>query len=339
MIERETAQEIEDQAVRWVARLDRDGGAEDAQAALSAWLAGDDRRRGAYFRAQAAWQMVNRARILGTGQYSFAATDETDAGITDVAHEEKISVPHGRRKFWIGALAASIAVASFVGWNRMDTPAQHIETALGEIRQVPLKDGSLIAVNTDTELEVALKPRLRQIGLAKGEAWFRVAKDRNRPFIVETGDVIVRAVGTAFSVRRARHGASVQVTEGVVEVWRTGDEANKIRVTAGERTFVNERSGGSPVAAQSAAIDRSLSWRSGQIVLSGDTLAAAVAEFNRYNDIKLEIRGDALARKQMVGRFRTNEPTAFAHSTATLFGADIEEAQNKIILSQPDSKF
>src|SRR3546814_17114732 len=76
------------------------------------------------------------------------------------------------------------------------------------------------------------------IALKSGEAWFQVAKDRARPFVVEIGDVRVRAVGTAFSVRREAHGVDVQGTEGVVGVWRVGDEANIRRVSAGKSACV-----------------------------------------------------------------------------------------------------
>jgi transmembrane sensor len=52
-----------------------------------------------------------------------------------------------------------------------------------------------------------MKPGLRQVKLDRGEAWFQVAKDPQRPFVVESGPVRVRAVGTAFSVRRREGGA------------------------------------------------------------------------------------------------------------------------------------
>src|SRR3546814_19850372 len=68
MIERETAQAINDRAASWVARMDREGGDPAVRAELKAWLAGDDRRRGAYFRATAAWTMLDPARVLGPGQ-------------------------------------------------------------------------------------------------------------------------------------------------------------------------------------------------------------------------------------------------------------------------------
>src|SRR3546814_15118414 len=83
-----------------------------------------------------------------------------------------------------------------------------------------------------------MKPEVRQVALKDGEAWFQVAKDRARPFVVEIGDVRVRAVGTAFAVKRTAAGVDVPVTEGVVEIWRVGDEANIQRVKAGARGLI-----------------------------------------------------------------------------------------------------
>jgi transmembrane sensor len=180
---------------------------------------------------------------------------------------------------------------------------------------VPLGDGSLVAVNTDSELSVALRPTLREISLDKGEFWLDVAKDVTRPFVVATGDVRVRAVGTAFSVRRRVHGADVLVTEGTVETWIVGDEQIRRRVPAGSRVFVSDIAGPSEVVAASTEIDRMLAWRSGEIVLDGETLADAADEFNRYNGRKLTI-DPVLANKRLIGLFHTNEPETFAHAAA-----------------------
>src|SRR3546814_1649845 len=138
-------------------------------------------------------------------------------------------------------------------------PDQQIQTAVGEIRRVPLSDGSLAAVNTQTSLDVTMKPQVREIALNDGEAWFQVAKDRARPFVVEVGDVRVRAVGTAFGVKRTAGGVDVQVTEGVVEVWRVGDEGHIQRVAAGSRVFVAPDKAIVPVVAASEEFDKARS--------------------------------------------------------------------------------
>lgn len=325
MSERETAQAISDRAAAWVARMDREGHDPAVRAELKAWLAGDDRRRGAYFRAKAAWNMLDRASVLGAGgsqSYEVAA-----AG----------GPWFSRRRLLWGGGAAAAAAALVVGVTRLDlfvVPDQQIETAIGEIRRVPLSDGSFAAVNTQSAVDVTMKPEVRQIALKSGEAWFQVAKDRTRPFVVEIGDVRVRAVGTAFAVKRVGSGVDVQVTEGVVEVWRVGNEANIRRVEAGSRAFIAPDKAVASVAAASEEIDKALAWRTGQIVLDGDTVAEAVSEFNRYNVRKIEVVGTALESEKMIGRFRTNEPDAFARAAATLLNAKAEIGTDRITLSQ-----
>jgi len=328
MEERETPQAINDRAAEWVARLDAGALDESAQADLDHWLAGDERRRGAFFRAQIAWRMLDRASVLGGG-----ARDQADA-------EEAVALPDGldrrvdrRRALWAGgAVAASIA-AAVLGVALKPKPSEQIETALGEMRRVPLEDGSLAAVNTDTRLAVDIQAESRNIRIDRGEAWFQVAKDKKRPFVVAVGDVRVRAVGTAFSVRRLEEGADVQVTEGVVEVWTIGREANAAKVAAGTRTYVTYASGSAASTENRLAIDRTLSWRDGQLVFEGDTLGDAAAEFNRYNAVKIRVSPE-LSGEKVVGRFRTNEPEAFARAASIMFDARIKRGDRNIELSR-----
>lgn len=332
MSERETAQAISDRAAEWVARLDRDGGDAAARAELEAWLAGDERRRGAYFRAQAAWHMLDRASVLGAGQ---APEQEQEAEEEDRELAGRNRWLPRRGVFWgAGAAVAASLAFGMLAPGLFAPPTQRIETAVGEIRRVPLDDGSLAAVNTQTTIEVTLSPEVREVDLARGEVWFRVAKDRSRPFVVDAGDVRVKAVGTAFAVHRIGTGVDVQVTEGVVEVWREGRETAVRRVSAGMRTFVGKAPSAVHVVAAADEIDRSLSWRTGQLVFEGDTVAEAAAAFNRYNAVKLEIADAALGREKMIGRFRTNEPEAFARAVATLMDARAEMRSDRIILSQ-----
>ncbi|MFX8562013.1 FecR domain-containing protein, partial [Acinetobacter baumannii] len=74
-------------------------------------------------------------------------------------------------------------------------------TKVGEIRRVPLVDGSVMTINSGTELQVRIAKRAREVELAQGEACFEVAKDAHRPFVVAAGKVRAKAIGTAFSVR------------------------------------------------------------------------------------------------------------------------------------------
>jgi len=304
----ENGNAIDAEAARWISRLDAGELPLEQRAALEGWLAQDSRHRGAFLRAQAAWQLLDRARAL------------------PVQREDAPTSLNRRRALVIGGAATAAAVSgSLFLWPR----ANAIETPVGEMRRVALKDGSIATVNTNSLLEVALKQDTRVLKLDKGEAWFDVAKDRARPFLVAAGKVRVRAVGTAFSVRKRDDGADVLVTEGTVETWTTEAPKDRKRVKAGSRVFVSDVAGPSQVIAAAAQVDRALAWRSGQIALDGETLEDAAAEFNRYNTRRLTI-DPALEEKRFVGWFRTNEPETFAQAAAKTLNATVVVSDNEI---------
>jgi transmembrane sensor len=310
----ETAREVADQAVEWATRIDAGSIDRDTDVVLRHWLEGDSRRCGALLRAEAALSFLDRGRAL--------------AGVIPKPEPRRIWI---RRKFLFAgaALAAGIAGAVIL----MVSP-HHYGTAVGETRELPLPDGSLVAINTESAIEVAIHPTVREVTLTRGEAWFKVAHDKTRPFVVSAGRIRVRALGTAFSVRRHDDGAEVQVTEGVIETWTIGEEDRRMQVPAGSKVYVAEYEAPRPIQA-SAEIERSLAWREGQIVLEGETLDDAVAQFNRYNTRKLVISDPDLASERLVGQFRATEPLTFAGAVAKTLGATVVEEGDTIRLSRP----
>ncbi|SFK45205.1 FecR family protein [Caulobacter sp. UNC279MFTsu5.1] len=314
-----SASEIDEEAADWAARVDARGLDVDHDPELRAWLKGDARRAGALLRAQAAISFLDRGRAL--------------AGAAPPVEAVPAERP-SRRALIAGAGGMAAALVGGVGLWR--ARPQRLETRLGEIRRVPLADGSLVAINTKTALDVAMKPRSRRIVLKEGEAWFQVAKDPERPFVVAAGPVRVRAVGTAFSVRRgdeAGAGVDVMVTEGVVETWVEGDPSPRRRVAAGGRIVL--ASAVSPTVAQSPSeIERSLAWRNGEIALDGESLEQAARLFNRYNSRQIVIEDPELARERFVGLFQTNEPESFAAAVAATLGAVVADDAGSIRISR-----
>ncbi|MBW6525682.1 FecR domain-containing protein [Sphingomonas sp. RHCKR7] len=293
----QSASEIADEAAAWVARLDAGDWSSEDEARLDQWLAADPRRRGALLHAQACWVALDRPAAPG-----------------------RAAVP--RRGLIMaagGALAASVA-GGFLWLARGTT----YRTELGEIRRVPLADGSTATINSDTRLEVILASRRREVRIASGEAWFRVAKDPARPFVVEAGQVVVQAVGTAFSVRRRDGGADIVVTEGVVQVWAAQADGYRTSLVAGQSAFFGDNAAVRISDASPSAVDRALAWRSGAIDLSGQTVAHAVDDFNRYNRRKLVLADPRLAGEQIDGIFRTDDPEGFAKALHDSFGVALD---------------
>jgi transmembrane sensor len=309
---RQSASEIEAEAARWVMRLDREGRTCDVADDLQNWLAGDTRRQGALLQAEAAWVMLDRGQLLSAEPGRRAANDS-------------LRVP--RRALFVGAGAA---IAAGVGAAFLLNLPEQYGTAVGEVRRIPLADGSTAAINTGSTINVDLGRDARRVRLEKGEAWFQVARDPSRPFRVEAGPVRVEAVGTAFSVRRRKGGADVRVTEGVVRVWVEGAEGHVVRLSAGAKAFVADNAAVTERTGAPSEIDRELAWRSGKIDLAGETLEQAVAEFNRYNARKLVVTDPDLAAERLYGVFRTDDPEGFAGAAAASLDASVSADADEI---------
>lgn len=311
-----SASEIDDEAADWAARIDARGLDVERDPDLQAWLDGDARRAGALLRAQAAISFLDRGRAL--------------AGAAPP--REAVVAKRPSRRTLVAGAGGAVAAALVGGLGLWAARPQRLGTRLGEIRRVPLADGSLVAINTKTALDVAMKPDSRRIVLREGEAWFQVAKDPDRPFVVAAGPVRVRAVGTAFSVRRADEagaGVDVMVTEGVVETWIEGDPGSRRRLSAGSRILL--ASAVLPTVAESPSeIERSLAWRNGEIALDGENLEQAARLFNRYNSRQIVIDDPVLARERFVGLFQTNEPESFAAAVAATLGAAVSDDERTI---------
>jgi transmembrane sensor len=308
---RDTAREVADQAAEWATKIDGGSIDRDTDEGLQRWLQGDSRRRGALLRAEATLSFLDHSRALA-GAFP--------------RPKPRAGTRTRRLIFACAALAASVVCVAILA-----TGNHRYGTGLGEIRSLPLADGSLVAINSQSSVEVSMHRDLREVTLTRGEAWFKVAHDKRRPFLVIAGRIRVRAVGTAFSVRRHDGGADVQVTEGIVETWTEGEEDRRVRVRAGSRAYVAEYEPPrlTPAAAE---IERSLAWRDGRIVLEGETLDEAVAQFNRFNARKLVVSDPGLAAERIVGQFRSNEPLTFAGAVATTLGARIDEEGETIRL-------
>lgn len=308
-------EQLDIEAALFVARMDRDVWSDGDEAELQAWLARSAQHPGALLRAEAAWMYIDP-------KYAQPASTQ------DEPLQPAVAGQTSRRKFLWGS-AAAIA-ASIAGGFMLTNPTGY-ETRIGEIRRVPLADGSTVAMNTATKVSVALKDEQRNIQLEKGEAWFQVAKDRMRPFTVEAGRARVRAVGTAFSVRIIDEGTEILVTEGEVEVWADGSAGSRSRLKAGFRGFVGNDASIDERAVASASFDRALAWRQGKIDLEGDRLDHAVAEFNRYNQRKIIIRDHAIINERFDGLFRTDDPEGFAKTVAISLNVPVELSENDVI--------
>jgi len=222
------------------------------------------------------------------------------------------------RRKWL-ALAAGVVVALALGWGATQelTPHKTYLTAIGQQRAVRLADGSLIQLNTHSRIDVRYNWRTRDIRLVEGEAQFTVARDAMRPFRVAAGSVSVEALGTQFTVQRyATERTRVLVTEGRIMInMDDRDQRAKLLLAAGQIAEIRRQGSGRALTVHTVSLTesaRQLSWLQGRIRFSGQTLAEAASEFNRYNSTQIVITDPAIGNKRISGIFPATEADAFA---------------------------
>lgn len=317
---------IDNEALQWVI-CHTSGALDDAgRAAFDAWFAADIRHQGAYLRAVAINRALDQARVQETLRPRRERLAIEWAGAS-------WNRANSRRAFLVtGGLAAGVAVLAGPAVFRAAPDQAILTTAKGEFRKVPLADTSVATINSGSRVEVRLTQQNRQIKLTRGEAWFEVAKDKSKPFIVDTGEVLVRAVGTAFGVRRYANGAEVLVTEGTVEVWSRDGTAQKRLLTAGEHAFVENHAADIAVARQPREVARKLAWREGKLIFNNQTLSEAVADFNRYSPRKIVIVDPQLWNRKLVGQYQIDAPELFAKDVSTFLDVPIVITADKIMI-------
>ena len=318
---------ISELAARWAVKAASGALTPAEERELNQWLEADPRHRGAYVRARAQWVDLDRLAALHGPA---------------VALDEPVQMS---RRYWIAASVAAVAVmGGGVSWLAMRDEQQRLVTGIGEVRRIPLADGSIVLLNTDSEVRVRLGTATRDIELSRGEALFEVAHDKTRPFIVRANDTAVRAVGTAFAVRLQATQVDVTVTEGVVELSDATSKATAAPTTRSapasrpQRVSANQRAVILPASAPAVSpipppqVSRQLAWREGMVSFDGETLQMAASEINRHNRRQIVVADALLAQRPLIGVFRATDVEGFAQAAAATLKARAVIAEDVIRL-------
>ena len=317
-------------AADWLARRDgEDWNAQD-EAALQAWLAECTAHRVAFLRLQAAWAETARLRALAAGQ-----------PVGTVATLAFAPRPRPRRPSrWRAGMAAAcvLALAGGLGWTGWQlggrSQASHA-SAVGEVLEVALADGSRATLSSDSRLEVRMDRGERHVSVVRGEAFFEVAHEAGRPFVVEAGGYRAVAVGTRYAVRRDADTLRVVVTEGRVRLESTPVADGGTRPVTLLPAGSVATAGGNGVLVRSLPLDqarRFTDWREGFLAFDDVPLAQAAAEFNRYNTRRLELADPALAELRIGGNFRWANLDGFVGLLEQGFPVRAERQPDRIVL-------
>jgi len=314
---------IQEEASQWLIRLDCGSLSDEEAEAFSAWLNTNQQHRDTMVELCRLWDNME---VLSELSALFPYDHKV------LSKPKNLSMGSKRTAFLFTAIAASILLMMTLLLHQQfgstvdgGTVSQQSEityrTLIGEQRDILLKDGSIAKLNTDSLVVVNFTDKQRSIRLVKGEAYFEVAHEPFRPFFVYASSGLVRAIGTAFSVRLKGQNIEVIVTKGKVEVAsaipdKTDglDDITAIisdeyltTLSVGQTAEFSENKINLVETIEPEVMSRKLSWQHGMLEFKGETLEEVVREISRYTDKKIIISDASIRDIRIGGYFKTGE--------------------------------
>jgi len=358
LVQFEDRETLEHEAREWLVRLDGDEPlTEPEKQALRTWMARSPAHHRELVRIAEFWDSSNVLTEL-------------------LIPMQQVASVAGRRRgqhswgFLLGSLlsprrTAALAVSLCLVWVAfsalvavpLDASNGIYASAIGELREETLADGSVLQINTDSQVRVEFSEQVRKIRLLRGEAHFQVAHNQDWPFEVYAGKGRVKAVGTAFLVRLEAEQLNVIVTDGRVDLALNRDAASAAlpdnqspasapllhtlgQLKQGEGALLDATASAESyqVLAQKD-MARQLSWREGYLVFEGESLSVVVAELNRYLPLRVEIVDQALREIPIGGRFKVGELEALFDVLEASFNIRVARLDDQHIqlFARPDA--
>lgn len=339
---------IQEQASQWLALIDR-GLSEQEKSELQLWAEVDAHRN----------ILVSMAKLWD----SMSTLSE----LSDLFPLEAQNPPAQKQRQYYSIAAAgffciiAIGLAALVPYfnSPKDSLPQRFSTLIGEQQQITLSDGSVMHLNTNSQVEVKFSRGQRDIYLNQGEAHFKVAHNKQRPFVVHAGEHKITAVGTAFNVQ-INPGAKqleVLVTEGKVALSNepmmpanqtAAPESTPVIATtrqllqAGQKVAVTSvdpepNQIAQSVTVNSAEMDSQLAWQRGFMIFSGEPLADVMKEVNRYSKQQFTV-ADNISQVEIAGYFKTDDIDTLLLSLQENFDIHIQRQNGSVqLLASPSS--
>lgn len=338
--------QIHDEAADFFVELRTDGDTPARRTQFDAWLRRSPEHIKAYLQVVSGWEDARHVAAPGIDELVALARSDTNV--------HQFRVPLSRAERAVDAIRqrspgrVAIAVAAAVVLVTLAVALYALaggflgtlySTKAGERLTLQLSDGSTISLNTLSKVRVRFSTTSRAVELIDGQALFKVAKDATRPFTVSTDVTQVRALGTAFDVRRSNAKTIVTVVEGTVAVseerpfWKAPigtapASGAAVVLTANQQTVATPSSIDKPRSAN--AVDAT-AWTQGRLVFDAVALREVIAEFNRYGTHRL-VLDPKFDRLSITAAFDSADPTSLVNFLRTLPDLEIREGEDTTLI-------
>ena len=336
-------QQIKQQARSWVRCLNR-GLTDSEKPQLIAWLNQNPHHHQAIYKATSVFDNISELNELN--------------GIFPLEKSNRLHAFSAKSLFLMIALLTLIAIllGQEISNSSIFSPEKSVisyQTNIGEQSNFLLADGSNVTLNTHSKIIVNFSKEHRNIHLLYGEAQFDVAKDKTRPFTVNTGSKSFTALGTIFNIQKNNElDMELIVSEGKVLVSDHHDRNtlttlienesqkhdSKMIVTDGEKSIIENKTQQKTVKLSHTQAEQELSWQQGMLIFKGETLRQALSEVSRYTKVQFEIANDEVSNTKIAGYFKAGDINSLLESLALNFNIKYKfNATNSIQLSKADN--
>ncbi|UOA09636.1 FecR domain-containing protein [Methylobacter sp. S3L5C] len=289
-LESELNNDIDEQAVAWFIRLRADNVTSDEKASFLRWLNQANMHRDAFNEISKLWGDTDLLKALD-----------------DAAQKHHIA-PQKKTTYTYVKLPLAIAACLFLAFLFRNDFAVLMEsdysTRVGERKTVYFGDGSTAMLNTDSSIAVSMDGPQRRVDLLKGEVYFEVKPDPNRPFIVQADHSTTRVLGTRFFVHEKSDSDEVKVVSGRVEVTDLRTLSQSVILHDRESVSVDVSGLGETLLLDSAL---KTSWVNGFLVFENATLESVIGQIRRYRTGVVVYKDNALREFKINGRINLRE--------------------------------
>lgn len=198
--------------------------------------------------------------------------------------------------------------------------------------QTTLPDGSVIHIKANSEIRYQPgKKGSRELSL-KGEAFFEISPDPDKPFIVSTGPALVKVYGTSFAVESKENGQTVNVyvESGLVSLASRAREDQYITIEPGYMGTLTDKG----IEKKLNSDDNWLAWKTGKLEFRMKTLESVIDDLNHTYGTNITIENPGIADCHFTGTFLNHQPVdTVLEVLKTAFNLNVRQTESNIILS------
>lgn len=301
---------LAEEAAGWLARIQSDDASEADHKRFQEWIDASSAHREAYEEMKELWGEMRNIKIALPSDAKRAVSGKKAAAAASL--------------LCLCGLAGLFASQS----GMIERYRADYYTDIGQTSTFTLDDGTRVSLNTDAAIQVRYTGSERRVMLLRGEAFFDVAKNPQRPFIVVSDEMTAKALGTHYGVKAADgsgHG-QVQVEEGSVEV-ETPEGAT--RLAAGD--VVTLDSTGKAIRSR-RDVSANTAWRDGKLIFSDQSLGEVLDTLEHYRRGRIVILDKQAASLSVSGIFDLGNTDQALHILESSLPVTVTRLSGMVVL-------